>query len=148
MGSRIAPPLAILFMNAIESMILTSQNSQYQPVSTCGISMTCSEFGRTDKKKLDEYFKFLNDFHPALRFTIERIDKTCSKSIPFLDTTISVQEDGTYSTELCMPMTAPYSSTSHQRIPSNANVLCSIPNFYVRSVLGPIDKHENGEWLR
>ena len=33
MGSRIAPPLAIVFMNAIESMFLTSQNSQYQPVT-------------------------------------------------------------------------------------------------------------------
>ena len=59
-------------------------------------------------EKLDEYFKFLNNFHPALRFTIERTDKTSSKSIPFLDTTISVQEGGTYSTELYIkPMTAP-----------------------------------------
>ena len=59
-------------------------------------------------ERLDEYFRFLNDFHPALKFTIERTDKTCSRSIPFLDTTITVQRDGTYSTELYIkPMAAP-----------------------------------------
>ena len=59
-------------------------------------------------ERLDEYFKFLNEFHPALKFTIERTDKTSSRSIPFLDTTITVQNDGTYSTELYIkPMAAP-----------------------------------------
>ena len=33
MGSRIAPPLAIVFMDAVESLLLTSKDSQYQPVT-------------------------------------------------------------------------------------------------------------------
>ena len=33
MGSRIAPPLAIVFMDAVESLLLTSKDSQYQPAT-------------------------------------------------------------------------------------------------------------------
>ena len=33
MGSRIAPPLARIFMDAAESLILTSPNFQYQPIA-------------------------------------------------------------------------------------------------------------------
>ena len=44
----------------------------------------------------------------SLRFTIERTDQTPNRLIPFLDTTITVQEDGAYSTELYIkPMAAP-----------------------------------------
>ena len=49
---------------------------------------------------LYEYFRFLNDFHPALKFTIDRTDKTQDKSTPFLDTLITVHDNNTYSTEL------------------------------------------------
>ena len=108
MGSRIAPPLAIVFMDAVESLILTSQNSQYQPVTYMRYIDDILGIWTHGPEQLDEYFRFLNDFHPALKFTIERTDKTRSRSIPFLDTTITVQEDGTYSTELYIkPMAAP-----------------------------------------
>ena len=33
MGSRVAPPLAIVFMNAIESLLLTAPTSQHQPIT-------------------------------------------------------------------------------------------------------------------
>ena len=57
---------------------------------------------------LDEYFQFLNSFHPALKFTIDRTDRTQNNSIPFLDTRITVHDNGTYTTELYIkPMTAP-----------------------------------------
>ena len=108
MGSRIAPPLAIVFMDAIESLILTSQNSQYQPVTYMRYIDDVLGIWTHGPERLDEYFRFLNDFHPALKFTIERTDKSTSRSIPFLDTNITVQEDGTYSTELYIkPMAAP-----------------------------------------
>ena len=95
MGSRIAPPLAIVFMDAIESLILTSQNSQYQPITYMRYIDDVLGVWTHGADALDEYFQFLNSFHPALKFTIERTDKTLNKSIPFLDTLITVQDDGT-----------------------------------------------------
>lgn len=108
MGSRIAPPLAIVFMDAIESLILTSQNSQFQPVTYMRYIDDVLGVWTHGPDALDEYFQFLNNFHPALTFTIERSDKTHNKSIPFLDTLITVQDDGAYTTELYIkPMAAP-----------------------------------------
>ena len=75
MGSRIAPPLAIVFMDAIESMILTSQNSKYQPIAYMRYIDDVLGIWTHGSESLDEYFKFLNEFHPALKFTIERTDK-------------------------------------------------------------------------
>ena len=108
MGSRIAPPLAIVFMNAVESLIRTSQNSQYKPITYMRYIDDVLGVWTHGADRLDEYFQFLNEFHPALKFTIERTDKTQNRCIPYLDTMISVQEDGTYSTELFIkPMAAP-----------------------------------------
>ena len=108
MGSRIAPPLAIVFMDAIESMLLTSKDTQYQPVTYMRYIDDVLGVWTHGAEKLDDYFRFLNSFHPALKFTIERTDRTPNRCIPFLDTLITVQEDGTYSTELYIkPMAAP-----------------------------------------
>ena len=108
MGSRIAPPLAIVFMDAVESMLLASTDSQYQPVTYMRYIDDVLGVWTHGSQKPDEYFTFLNSFHPALKFTIERTDKVNGGYIPFLDTTISVQQDGTYSTELYIkPMAAP-----------------------------------------
>ena len=108
MGSRIAPPLAIIFMDAVESLILTSQNSQCQPVTYMRYIDDILGVWTHGSDKLDEYFQFLNGFHPALKFTIERTDRTPNGSIPFLDTLITVQDDGKYTTELYIkPMAAP-----------------------------------------
>ena len=108
MGSRIAPPLAIVFMDAVESLILSTQNSQYQPVIYMRYIDDILGVWTHGSDKLDEYFQFLNSFHPALKFTIERTDRTEGRGIPFLDIFITVQEDGTYNTELYIkPMAAP-----------------------------------------
>ena len=108
MGSRIAPPLAIVFMDAVESLLLTSKDSQYQPVTYMRYIDDVLGIWTHGSERLDEYFKFLNDFHPALKFTIERTDRVSSGCIPFLDTNITVQQDGSYSTELYIkPMAAP-----------------------------------------
>ena len=108
MGSRIAPPLAIVFMDAVESLLLTSEDSRYQPVTYMRYIDDVLGVWTHGAERLDEYFRFLNDFHPALKFTIERTDKVSNSCIPFLDTHITVQEDGAYSTELYIkPMAAP-----------------------------------------
>ena len=108
MGSRIAPPLAIVFMDAVESMLLTSTDSQYQPVAYMRYIDDVLGVWTHGSETLDDYFTFLNNFHPALKFTIERTDRVSSRCIPFLDTSISVQHDGTYSTELYIkPMASP-----------------------------------------
>ena len=108
MGSRIAPPLAIIFMDAVESLLLTSSDAQCQPLAYMRYIDDVLGVWTHGGDKLDEYFRFLNDFHPALKFTIERTDQTADGSIPFLDTTITVRDNGTYSTELYIkPMAAP-----------------------------------------
>ena len=107
MGLSIAPPLAIIFMSAIESLILTS-SAQYQPVAYMRYIDDVLGVWTHGAEKLDEYFQFLNNFHPALRFSIERTDKTAGGQIPFLDTVITVHDDGVYNTELYVkPMAAP-----------------------------------------
>ena len=100
MGSRIAPPLAIVFMDVVESLLLTSKDSQYQPVTYMRYIDDVLGIWTHGSERLYEYYKFLNDFHPALKFTIERTDRVSSGCIPFLDTNKTVQQDGSYSTEL------------------------------------------------
>ena len=108
MGSRIAPPLAIVFMDAVESLLLTSKDSQYQPATYMRYIDDVLGVWTHGAERLDEYFQFLNEFHPALKFTIERTDRVSNNCIPFLDTYITVQQDGTYCTELYIkPMAAP-----------------------------------------
>ena len=108
MGSRIAPPLAIIFMDAVETLLLTSEDSQYQPAAYMRYIDDVLGIWTHGSDKLDEYFRFLNEFHPALKFTIERTDQTNGGCIPYLDTTITVKPDGNYSTELYIkPMAAP-----------------------------------------
>ena len=82
MGSRVAPPIAITFMHTVESLILSSP--------------------------CDEYYKFINSFHPSLKFSLERTDTSQISSVPFLDTRITVTSTGQYSTELYFkPMASP-----------------------------------------
>ena len=59
-------------------------------------------------EELDDYFEFLNSFHPALKFSIDRSDKTPGHQIPFLDTLLTVDPAGGFTTELYIkPMAAP-----------------------------------------
>ena len=57
---------------------------------------------------LDDYFQFLNGFHPALRFSIDRSDRSPKHQMPFLDTLLTVDPSGKFMTELYIkPMAAP-----------------------------------------
>ena len=104
MGSRVAPPLAIVFMHALESMFLGS--ARHQP--SLYLRYIDDVFGVWEHglEELLEYFNFLNSVHPSIKFTLEHSANT--GFIPFLDTKIHISSSGQYSTELFVkPMAAP-----------------------------------------
>jgi len=106
MGSRMAPPLAIIFMDAIESMMLSS--AELQPVIYMRYIDDIFGIWTHGPDSLDTFFDFLNNFHPSLKFTIERSDHSDKKQIPFLDTLIKLEENGSLTTELYIkPMASP-----------------------------------------
>ena len=104
MGSRVAPPLAIVFMHALESMFLATPRAQ----PSLYLRYIDDVFGvwTHGKDALLEYFDFLNTVHPTIKFTIEHTAD--SGALPFLDTKISISESGDYTTELYVkPMASP-----------------------------------------
>ena len=106
MGSRIAPPLAFLFMHTVESLMLATDT--HQPVLYRRYIDDIFGLWTHGSKALDSYYEFLNSFHPSLKFSIERTDAAHQNQIPFLDTLLTVQAPGAYTTELYIkPMTAP-----------------------------------------
>ena len=104
MGSRVAPPLAIVFMHALESMFLAAPRLQ----PSLYLRYIDDVFGvwTHGLTALMDYFTFLNSVHPTIRFTIEHTGE--SGVLAFLDTKISISESGTYSSELYVkPMASP-----------------------------------------
>ena len=66
-------------------------------------------------EELSTYLDFINTVHPSTKFTAERSD-TNGGCLPFLDTLITVHQNGSYQTELyykpmAAPIIMPYSST-------------------------------------
>ena len=105
MGSRMAPPLAIIFMDAIESMMLSSADLQ----PSIYMRYIDDIFGvwTHGSHSLDKFLEYLNNFHPSLKFSIERSDHSDKKQIAFLDTLIKLENNGSLTTELYMkPMAA------------------------------------------
>ena len=104
MGSRVAPPLAIVFMNALESMFLAAPRLQ----PSMYVRYIDDVFGVWTHgiDALMDYFNFLNTTHPTIKFTIDHTGNT--GSLAFLDTKIHISESGAYETELYVkPMAAP-----------------------------------------
>ena len=107
MGSRIAPPLAIVFMNAVESLILASDKI-LQPALYMRYIDDVIGIWTHGSQALDEFFHFINHFHKSLKFTIERTDTNPYNQIPFLDTLLTIRPSGIFTTELYIkPMAAP-----------------------------------------
>ena len=102
MGSRVAPPLAIVFMHALESLYLAAPRLQ----PSLYLRYVDDVFGvwEHDTASLLEYFSFLNTVHPAIKFTIEHTGDT--GELAFLDTKISISESGAYTSELYVKPTA------------------------------------------
>ena len=106
MGNRMAPPLAILFMHSVETAMLSVDRPQ--PVMYMRYIDDILGIWTHGPEALDDYFDFINHFHPALKFSIERSDKSPQQQIPFLDTLITIDRAGNFTTELYVkPMAAP-----------------------------------------
>lgn len=106
MGSRVAPPLAITFMHAVESLILSSPG--HQPVLYLRYIDDIFGIWTHGTEALDKYHAFINSFHPSLKFSLEKTDPSQNSSVPFLDTLITVTPSGQFSTELYFkPMASP-----------------------------------------
>ena len=104
MGSRVAPPLAIVFMHALESMFLAAPRQQ----PSLYVRYIDDVFGvwTHGRAALSDYFNFLNTIHPTIKFTIEHTGD--AGVLAFLDTKITISESGTYFSELYVkPMAAP-----------------------------------------
>ena len=106
MGSRVAPPLAITFMHVIESLILSSPGDQ--PVLYLRYIDDILGVWTHGASELNNYHKFVDSFHPSLKFSLERTDPSQISSVPFFDTLITVSPSGQFSTELYFkPMASP-----------------------------------------
>ena len=102
MGSRVAPPLAIIFMGALEERYNTTSTTK----PAIYMRYVDDVFGVwTDgPASLQAYFNHINGAHPSINFTMENTET--SGSIPFLDTKITVEPTGKYTTELYIKPTS------------------------------------------
>ena len=121
MGSRMAPPLAIVLMHALESLFLAAPRLQ----PSLYVRYIDDVFGvwTHGRAAFLDYFHFLNTAHPTIKFTMEHTgDSGC---LAFLDTKISISASGSYSSELYVkPMASPviihYSSALPMSTKKNA----------------------------
>ena len=104
MGNRLAPPVAIAFMHAFETSLLSSlvetlifyvrYIDDILGVWTHGMD------------RLNHFFNIINSHDPSIRLTMDHTGDT--GKLAFLDTLITVHGSGSYTTELYFkPMTAP-----------------------------------------
>ena len=91
MGSRVAPPLAIIFMNSLERQCNTTA------VNTPDLYMRYIDdvlgVWTSGPENLRDYLHHINSTHPSISFTIETTED--SGSIPFLDTKITRRDSRT-----------------------------------------------------
>ena len=103
MGSRVAPPLAVIFMDSLERRFNNTAATKpdiYMRYIDDVISVWTS-----GSETLQEYLEHINQVHPSIRFTMETTEH--DGSLPFLDTKITVEPSGKYTTELYMkPMSS------------------------------------------
>ena len=106
-------------MGKVEDMILSSPRMQ----PSLYLRFIDDVFGvwPYGAEELSTYIQFLNTVHPTITFTAERSDMNGGR-LPFLDTLITVHQDGSYQTELYSelyykPMAAPLSCHTAQLIP-------------------------------
>ena len=103
MGSRVAPPLAIIFMDNLERKFNATADKKPEVY----MRYIDDVFGiwTHGPDDLQRYIQHINGAHPAINFTIETTEE--NGSIPFLDTTLTIKPDGQYATELyTKPMSA------------------------------------------
>ena len=102
MGSRVAPPLAIIFMDSLERQF--NSTAATKPDIYMRYIDDVLGVWTNGAENLHRYLQHINDAHPSIRFTIETTEN--SDSIPFLDTELTVEPSGKYTTELYIKPTS------------------------------------------
>ena len=92
-GTKFAPPYANLFMAVLEKRIF--ENSGYHPYLWLRFLDDIFCIWTDGLEKLKEFFKFLNAFHPTIKFTMDYSYET----INFLDVQVS-KRNSTLETDL------------------------------------------------
>ena len=92
-GTKFAPPYANLFMAVLEKRIF--ENSGYHPYLWLRFLDDIFCIWTDGLEKLQEFFKFLNAFHPTIKFTMDYSYET----INFLDVQVS-KRNSTLETDL------------------------------------------------
>ena len=91
MGSPVSPIVANLYMEYLEQKALST--APHPPGSGAGMWMTPLSSTRETNKQ--SFLQHINSVDPAIRFTVE--DNKEDRSIPFLDTIVKPEADGTLS---------------------------------------------------
>ena len=97
MGTRVAPTFANLFMGAVEQMALKKWKG-LQPRHFRRFIDDIFFFWTGSENDLIQFIKYLNDFHPYLKFKANY--DFSKKSVVFLDTIISLTNDNFIKTDL------------------------------------------------
>ena len=104
MGNRLAPPVAIAFMHVFETTFLSRLTET--PLFYVRYIYDILGVWTHGIDRLTHFFNLMNSHNPAIRLTIDHTEPT--GKLAFLDTLITVQPSGAYTTELYFkPMTAP-----------------------------------------
>jgi hypothetical protein len=94
MGNRLAPLFAIIFMHDLETRILET----YSDRPSMWVRYIDDVFGvwQHGLASLDSLHQFINNQHPTITFSIDHSKE--SPSIPFLDVSVEIAQDGSIRT--------------------------------------------------
>ena len=103
MGTKVAPTYACLFMGSLENKILQAWKGP-APYLWRRYIDDIFFIWRASVEDLEAFIKFINDQHPYIKFTATYDNTT--KTIPFLDMSVSINDDGLLETDLFRKETA------------------------------------------
>ena len=101
MGTKVAPTYACLFMGWLEELILnkwSNQNPSLKPYLWRRYIDDILFIWHGSTEELSDFLDFINRQHPYVKFTATYDIKT--RSIPFLDMKIQINDDGFIETDL------------------------------------------------
>jgi hypothetical protein len=91
MGTKVAPTYACLFIGSLENKILQAWKGP-APYLWRRYIDDIFFIWRASVEDLETFIKFINDQHPYIKFTATY--DTTTKTIPFLDMSVSINDDG------------------------------------------------------
>ena len=103
MGTKVAPTYACLFMGSLENKILQAWKGP-APYLWRRYIDDIFFIWRASVEDLEAFIEFINDQHPYIKFTATY--DTTTKTIPFLDMSVSINDDGLLETDLFKKETA------------------------------------------